>query len=194
MVTFQWLVATSTQPACRPGRRFPERIAGPSRRSVKGTSGGQQNAPGPGVHDEQGRAHPAGGNASAPIPSRTEVGAGGFRGAREDTRRVFTGSSGGDLSLSSPNHDGAAVVAGPGSRAAGVNLPNPPPSLETQAWGRVTAPPSGGLRDRRRAVVVSEKPGTHGLQQPVVRRADCRRSGSILGRLFGEERVPDAGT
>ncbi len=99
------------------------------------------------------------------------------------------------FSVRSPIHDGAAVIRGNRIEAAGIILPIPPPSPETQGMGtRHRAAFGVSSETDAVAVVVSEETGNVTVfHNRVARRADSPEElRSMLGRFFGEERMADA--
>jgi len=160
--------------------------------------GGNRAAPGPGVLEELGKSafRLAGNRIGAIFLLERKVGLADFveHGKRLDA--VFSRELAEAIfSVSSPIHDGAAVVRGNRIEAAGVILPIPPPSLETQGMGTRHRAAFGAASETDAvAVVVSEETGNVTVfSNRIVRRADSPEElRSILGRLFGEEKVPDA--
>ena len=92
---------------------------------------------------------------------------------------------------SSPIHDGAVVIRGNRIEAAGIILPIPPPSLETQRMGTRHRAAFGASVDTDAvAVVVSEETGRVSLfNNRVVMRADSAEElHHLLVNIFREER------
>lgn len=161
--------------------------------------GGNGTAPGPSVLDELGKSALllAGNRIGAIFLIERKVGLEDLveHGKRLDA--VFSRELAEAIfSAGSPIHDGAAIVRGNRIEAAGVILPIPPPSLETQGMGTRHRAAFGAASETDAvAVVVSEETGNVTVFcNRVARRADSPEElRSILGRLFDEERVQDAG-
>lgn len=99
------------------------------------------------------------------------------------------------FAVSSPIHDGAAVIRGNRIEAAGIILPIPPPSLETQGMGTRHRAAFGAASETDAvAVVVSEETGNVTVfNNRVVRRADSPGElRFLLGCFLGEGGMPDA--
>ena len=99
------------------------------------------------------------------------------------------------FAVRSPIHDGAAVIRGNRIKAAGIILPIPPPSLETQGMGTRHRAAFGAASETDAvAVVVSEETGyVTVFNNRVVRRADSPEElRSLLGCFLGEDGMPDA--
>jgi diadenylate cyclase len=99
------------------------------------------------------------------------------------------------FAVSSPIHDGAAVIRGNRIEAAGIILPIPPPSLETQGMGTRHRAAFGAASETDAvAVVVSEETGNVTIfHNRVVRRVGSPEElRGILGGLLGGEGRADA--
>ena len=95
------------------------------------------------------------------------------------------------FSLGSPIHDGAAVIRGNRIEAAGIILPIPPPSLETQRMGTRHRAAFGAAADTDAvAVVISEETGNVTVfNNRVAMRADSPEElHHLLGNIFREGR------
>ena len=95
------------------------------------------------------------------------------------------------FNLNSPIHDGAAVIRGNRIEAAGIILPIPPPSLETQHMGTRHRAAFGAAADTDAvAVVISEETGNVSVyRNRVIMRADSPEElHHLLGNIFRKER------
>ena len=95
------------------------------------------------------------------------------------------------FNVSSPIHDGAVVIRGNRIEAAGIILPIPPPSLETQQMGTRHRAAFGASADTDAvAVVISEETGNVTVfDNRVIMRADSTEElHHLLGNIFREER------